>query len=1751
VFGVSASRRAVIVVAAVAVLAVVVFALRHVIVRGALQAGLSLATGYRVRIGAESIGTRHATFFDVHVEKNGDPVLDARRVDVDYALRDIFPGGQHRYGFAAIAIQSPVLTITRHADGTLTFTRKGGTPATPPAPARKAAEPLYFTARVRNGTIRLVDLAPREADLRVQTIEDVAIDASVKSDARTTLRLDGVLLGRATQSAPLARYPLAVRSAIDVPRGIALNRFTARELPMRGILNFLVHTPAVAFAGGLLDGVDVDAYALAPHAGDPFAYTLGGGARLRDGRLVVAALAKPVRDLRGPVEIAGDTVAVPTIHADAGGIPFHGRGALFDLFSQPSFRIAIAGDTDFRALRTLFTFSAKQALSGPVHLETLLASRIASPLIRSTIASPRMTYDRYPIESVGGTIDYYSSTIVMGGVHARFGAMSAQLGGRILIAKGGDDLAFTVAAHGPGRALPYADVIAPQSDLAATALLTEPPKSGFTARGTIALDGPTAGTGTFSVNPKGVGEFGPFEFGTAAGASLAGGFELQRPISQSAGWLHARSFPLAQARGIAAGLPGVRVPGFPPISGIIDGDFAGGGTPDAFGIGGRFTGRGIRAAGYDLGGGSVRLGGSLKDLRLGEIRIAGPLGSFAGDGAFDGTTFALAGRYDGSLAELAPFTGPLGSSAALHAPVRAALIGRRILVQTPGARLAGTIHGIPVAGMAGTLAVDGKDLRIVAADGTLAGGRAVAADTGGPFLVSAPALSAAALRGAGLPLQAGRVSVFGQADLRGGRRFDGLVLLNDGRAAGYPISGGVDVDYRDATARVRDGVAALGATYGRFAGTIDAIGVPGPGALAYHLDAGVPIGEIDELRGTLRLPVRYLEGSFSAQLRVRGNGARPRLSGSVVAPEGSYNGLAFSDARAQIAVSGDALAARDGFVTVGSTRAAVAASVAKGGQSVAVDVRSDAANLADFDDYFDEAETLDGRGPVAFDFANDGVTTRSYGRFRLAGLRYRRFALGDTDASWSQRGAAVVAAVDIAGPHGTLRANGSVVPAAGAPVPALTGATVHAAARAQNVDLATWLPAAGIQAPVLGRLSASGTVAGRWPRIALSGDAALADGKVDGFAIRSARVHAVADGDRVSITNGTADLGFATFGASGTFGLAKTDPLALSLTAQTPDLAAALRAVRPKGPQYPIGGAATANVLIGGTFAKPRATVGFDLTGAHYASLAIPRVLGSVGYDGRILTVNDAEATFAKGGVLVAGSLPVSLRPLGIASGAPLSFTVQLGAVDLAPFAPFVPGPNAKLGGVADGRLEIEGTARAPQVVGTVGLANAFYRSDLDKAGITQADAQLAFSGTSVALEALHASVGGGTLTGSGRLDLPFPGSPVRGYAIGVTAHGARVDTPLGTGTIDGSAQLESTPRIPTLGGNVTISNASIPFAALYRLAAQSGGVPASGPPFDLAFDLVAHAGRNVRVQSSIMDIGATGTLDLTGTLVRPRIQGLLSATPGSVFSTYNRAFRVEAASVRFDPATGVDPYIDLRAYAHVTNPDPDPTRNAVGSADITITASGPADEIASGQQPLTFASNPPYSQEQIVGLLLDASVFGAVNFGQQQNGTNLRGAPVPENPLDPPGVTTYQAGVINFNEEAFSVLNGQLTQRFLAPVERVFTGYLNLTDLELTVDYGGGVGYQALKQIGHRDVYASFGQTLANPVRTTAGFTARPDAITSVSFSYFDQNGNPGITSSPYGYGSYGNIFGTRLQGIQPLSYRQGFTFSIVRKYP
>ncbi len=125
----------------------------------------SAAIGYDVRFGDMSLGWSHATFTDVHVRKNGDPVLDAgphrRRLR---AARHL-PGRQ-----APLRLRRPRGRRGRRSRSCATPTAR--TTSTAAARHRRrrqstqaAAEPLLFSARVRDGTIQLVDQAPLEPDL--------------------------------------------------------------------------------------------------------------------------------------------------------------------------------------------------------------------------------------------------------------------------------------------------------------------------------------------------------------------------------------------------------------------------------------------------------------------------------------------------------------------------------------------------------------------------------------------------------------------------------------------------------------------------------------------------------------------------------------------------------------------------------------------------------------------------------------------------------------------------------------------------------------------------------------------------------------------------------------------------------------------------------------------------------------------------------------------------------------------------------------------------------------------------------------------------------------------------------------------------------------------------------------------------------------------------------------------------------------------------------------------------------------------------------------------------------------------------------------------------------------------------------------------------------------------------------------------------------------------------------------------------
>jgi hypothetical protein len=1726
--------------AAAAAVVLVLAVAHHAITSFVLARALGLATGTTVRFTDVQLGLKRTTITGLQVTLAGDPLADVGRASVAYNLRDLLPGGGRAFGLIAIDVDHPVFTLVRHRDGSVNLARLvhgGSSGATSGGPA---GAPLRVTARVRDGEIRLVDDAPLVPDLAAQSVTGITIDAQIDSAARTTLRATAALIGRQTQLAPLRVYPIAVRSLTDVPRGFSSTRVTAARVPLRGILNFLIHAPVARFDDGTVDHVNILAYDLGLGTSTPMALQLGGGAELAGARIHVDALDRPIAGMSGHIDLFNDGVTTSGLTGTVAGIPLRVRGGVYD-FAKLQFNIGVVGDAELARLKVLFDFLDAQPVRGEIHLETQIVGTVSDPLIRTALAGRLLYYGAIPLDHVRGIVDYEHGAVTFTGVHAGFGPLRATTSGSVDVSTPNAAIEAFVAVSGAASQIPYAQAIAADSTIDARGVVIGTGNGGFRVGGTIAASGRgSEGSGYVSVDEKGRGEFGPFFFDHRDGTSLAGALRLERPISASAGWIDLHGFRLDIPTRLAT-LPGVQIPPLPQVGGVLDGTVVAGGPPSDFVVAGHVHARRAGYQQYAFGTADLGLAGTLADLRLQHIAVDGPAGRFRGDGAVSGGLFAIAGRYDGSLEALAPFTGQIGAHGPVQAPVLAIVDGHGITVQTAGAAMAGaSIHGIPIEAASGTLRIDAGGVRIVAASANVDGRRAVAASTDHLVAISAVDLPAAALASAGLPLESGSLSVFGLAGFRG-PTFTGSVDLRNGVArGGYPIGGWADLAVDGSTLSVRDGVAGLGATYARIGGRLDRLDTPQP---LYDLAADIPLGDVATLAGDMRLPVRYLEGSFAARLAVAGAGGAPRIAGTIGVPEASYNGLSVSDGAARLRLDVQPVLrvhVDEGRVHVHGTPLRFDADVAPG--AIAVHAASPALNLVDFDDYFDESALLAGSGPAAFSFSDDGRLVRTYGRVALAGTRIRRFPLGAVQADWGMTGARIGADFRATAPTGVFAARGTILPAAGGPLTAFERADYDATVSGTSVDLGSWLPNAGLPLNILGRLNLSGQLRGVFPRIAIGGNASVTGGQIGAYPVTTATVKTRIIGNRVGIDDALIDLGFARLTSSGTIGVGPGAPLDLHVHASVPDLTTAAAKIVRGG--LDLGGALEADALVTGSLERPAITAGFDLEAGRYGQFRVRHVIGNAESNLHQLRLDSVEVAFDHGTAELAGSVPITLQPFGIGPAeAPISLTALARGVDLAPLAPLVPGAGTKLGGTLDGSIALQGTVASPRVYGSGTLTGGSYVSDLETSPIHALDAQLRFAGTSVVLESLHGNVGAGTVDASGQLDLPIADAPAGGYSIDVTAAGAQLNLPgYGGGSIDGRFKVAAGRRRPVVSGDLTFFDTTIPFATIFKAGSPSDAESA-GPPLDLGLDLHTTAGKNVRVKSSIIDVGATGDVTLTGSLLNPRASGVLTATRGGVFSTYQRLFRITDATVTFDPDQGIVPNLDLHASAHVSNPDPDTTRNTIGSADINVAVTGPADSFT-----VAFSSQPSYSQAQIVALLAAIPILGAVNFNQPQAVGTLRGAPGESNVLLPPGVTPYQTGVYTFQEEAFSLLNTQLTQRLLSPLENAFGNTLGLTDLQLTLDYGGRVGYTARQQISaKRQIAVTLGQVLSYPVRTQIGVTARPDAVTSASFSYFTQNGTPSYQNSIFGTTSTVQV----LNGIQPLSNRQGFTAILTRRYP
>ena len=1733
--------------AAVVVIGIAV-AERHALVRFALERSIGAATGYQVSIGDQRLGATHGALLDVRVWRNGEPVLDARRIDAYYSPRDLLPGSTHRFGLTGITIAAPQFDAIRHRDGTYNIILPSGA-SNEGAPGRPDPVPLRFAVHVRGGGATLVDQAEYAIDRSSQRIVDVAADATIDTSARTHYVATGALLDIVPQ-------PFRAVGTVDLTRGYAMHHLQAKAIPVRTIGNFVINSAALRILAGTAHDVDAKLYALGIAPNVPFAYHVGATLDIADGRLYVASLAKPLEAIHGRLAIVDDTFFAKSLAAMLAGVPVAVAGGLYD-FAHPQLRFGVVGHGDLARLRAVLHFAQREPVKGAADVGVLIEGSTGAPIVVADAAAHRAYYRGYPLDDVRASVALSQGVVYLSPMRAGYAGMATTTRGTLTL---GSPLVADLAVHADASSdvLPYADELLPHEPMAIDVRIAGPAGK-LEASGSLAsLRGVDRASALFHFDPDGIAEVAPFSIRSGSG-SLVGRYRLDRPAGTSAFWAYGHDLALhAPSRAV---FPGAKFPQLPPIGGAVHTiALAGGGSGRDVILAGRVVAGKATVAGVAFDGIEATFGGNLQSAAISVARASGPWGRFEGTGSFSTRTLIARGAYAGTLQGLAPFMGGARGSGAVSGPVAISIATHRIVVQGDGLAFApgAQIDGLPIRRASGTVAYDSGALRVYSANATVAGGRVVAAGTyardGTGLALVGTGIAGGGLRGLGLPLDAGVVAVDGAlgASRAGLPSFDGGVAVKNGRAQGYPVAGTATLALHDGRLQVSHGVGTLGSAVGLVGGTIAGLNAHAP---SYALSADVPAADVAGALHTLHLSDYETAGVFNGTFAIGGGGSHPTVAGPLAMPGGSVNGLPFIDASGRLDADRGGASLRYGSARVGSTDVRFSA-IARKDES-AISVRSAHATLSDFNDYFDTGDTLAGVGAIAFSLDASGSHVATDGDVDVKGFRYRSLPIGDTIASWSSVRNDVTGKLAIFGAHGSLHAAGSVALARTAELRRLVARSKYdVTATLDDADLSTWLPAIGYpEVPLLGRVDASARVRGAYPDLRLAARAELQNGSIARLPIDSLGVSLSMDGDAIVVRNAELEAPALAATADGRIGLKQKMPIALSMHAISDDPARLIAQLTRQ--DLPISGTFETTARVGGTLAAPTFQAAFDASNFTAYGVVAKTLFGSARLNGDNLELRNAGATFAHGEATLAGTLPLRLAPFRVADDKPLSFDLALAGVDPGLLDGAI-GDDTHLGGTVDGHVNLVGTLLQPHVYGRLTVANGSYVGAFDRTPVTGAVASLTFDKTTATLDDFDAHLGTGRLKGGGKIAFAqgFGAYGDVSYGFHAVASKAQIDLPAyGRGAIDGTLSLARTPPgIAMLSGTATASDAVVPFAAF--LGAQGGsaaGRPASTkPPIDLGLDLALTAGNDVRIRGGglgfNLDIAATGAAKLAGQLSKPTLDGAFTAKNGTL-TYYDRAFRVNSASVAFDPADGVVPIIHATGTTHVVNPDPDRSRNPYGSVDISIKVDGSLPNMN-----VAFESDPPgYTKEQIIALIAPFGGFvnGIAFDPATGNPTatlpgNLAGAPVANTGQPLPGVLVPQAnGTLTVGQEAFNLLNAQFTAGILAPIENVLSSDLGLDSVDLTVDYYGNVGINLRRKLaGHLN--AVFASTFGMPNRESVGLEYAPTDSTLAQLAAFFESGTTRLYQTPgtYQTGTNRVTAGAALQG------NSGFSLTIQRLF-
>lgn len=1661
----------------------------------ALQSrGLHLASG-TLKLGLSRSSGKNV----VITSSKGEPLLTAEAFDAEYDLKSLASGKPHAFGLVALHLKRPVITIIRRSDGSWNLPDLGaGATSAPPGPGGVVLPPhLRFAATIEDGTVKIEQPQLLDTKARSLSVDHVTLAASVDTDGLSSYRL----------RAEVGAKPLTAQGGIDASQGLAVHRATVASLPIATLLNAAVDSKVFVVHSGTIGGLTFLAYGTGARGQAVLGDHMSAHARISNFSATVAGLEQPLNSVNGQIVLTDDAVTFDHTAGRLADMPFTASGAIF-AFASPQLRIHADGTGDLHELRRLFSFSKDLPVHGRLTTHTTVEGPVSSPMVIVDVANSGVHYEGLPLALQPSTIVYDANAVDFAPVRFHYGDVAFSGGGTISV---GDHVRPLIAVHAtaPSASLPYLDGIFGGT----TDAFVELGGIDSSLDGHAVIDGHDGSRrlrGLVHIDGSGEGVIGPVVLQEHGRTSILAGGALVRPKGVFVGIVHADDATVVRSHAV---LPGVTLPVPPPVSGLLNGNLALAGDYHSFWMHGRAQARHLFFDDrYAADTADVAFGGDLRLLSIDRLDVHGPFGSLQLAGVAGTSGSDLTGEVQGDLGVLGRVFGRSDVSGTFELPISVQSDGHNVGVDVTDARFSGTrVGGIPLESFSGRVVI-GNKLVTVAARARLDGGEVLA----GGSLANGIGISASGLAGIG-PVRGALLDA--AAIVRGtvaDPRATGVAMLQTLSVNGLPLGASTGFDADRHSVRVTGGLVQGPGIVAHVVGGVNDLAQGGVIALDARL-TGASVATLAENLAPVSTAY-YPQGSVDANIHIDGPLIAPHLLGTVVLPEGSIEGLAFRNAQTHIDASAKRMRFRHGSVTVGSTNVHLGG--AFDGRNFRSYISAPYADLADFNNFFDQNNMLAGTGAIRVTAATGVNSVRTLADVDLRNVRVSSFALGTTQAHWRSQGRDINGSVGIDGLSGRLAVKGDLELAAKHPTEhLLSRSTVNLKGSASDLDLERWLPALGVTLPVTGRLDLAGNASGRLPKLTADLTIDARDATIGPVPIDDARAHLVARNGRGILQQAHVVVHGAVTDAAGSFGFAPTDSVAIALHAQAPDIGDlatsvvhALRSERAThlglgyaGAQaeavlaamQPLNGNASTSLQVTGTMGKPHVVGALDIETAHVRGVSLPRVLASFALQGKKLNVTDAEIAFEKGDLTFAGSLPLVLQPLSIGpAGAPLSLDVSADAVDLRSFTGLLP-PKSSLHGVLDGAIALEGTPASPQLFGELDLNGASFVSPLESVPIKDASSKLSLSGRSAKLVA-SATVGGGVFSLNGHAavaNLIAIGANTD-YSLKASATHAQVDlASYGRGTVDANVTVSHTgDAVPRVDGSIALSDAQIPFSAFYN--PSSGSSPVANSLFaKTQLHVTLIAGKNARVRSGSIDLGASGEATLGGTIGQPTLAGAFTSNGGTL-TYFNRSFHVSSGRVAFDPADGIDPLITASATTTADDPDRNTARNTSGRVTITLRVAGSLDHLN-----VDLSSDPSYDRQQILGLLLNLPVLGAVRFDQS---TGADGSA--NNGLNLPGGSS-NSGAVSVSQEAFSFVNAQFTQSLLAPISSALGGAVGLSDLAINFDQTGGLDLSARRHI-FGNVYLFFRDSIGMPTRQSLGIDFEPNDATAVSASIFQEQG-------------------------------------------